>query len=195
MLMQAGYNNPMNQLLEWMPLLIFFAVFKVYGIYYGTGALMIATVALMFAHRARTGKFKTMHMVTAAVAVALGAATLLLHDKRFIQWKPTVLFAIAALAFLGSSWIGRQPLARRMLEGVFTEELDVGARAWLVINVLWAAWFALLAALNIFVARSFSAAVWVDFKVFGLTVAMMLFLVPQVFWLHGRIKPAGGERP
>lgn len=185
----------MNQLLEWLPLLMFFAVFKLYGIYYGTGALMIATVGLMFAHRVRTGKFKTMHMVTAAVAVALGAATLLLHDKRFIQWKPTVLFGIAALAFIGSAWFSRRPLARRMLEGVFNEELTVGPRAWLVINALWAAWFALLAGLNIFVARSFSAAVWVDFKVFGLTIAMMLFLIPQVFWLHGKIKPAAAERP
>ena len=53
----------------------------------------------------------------------LGTATLLLHDKRFIQWKPTVLLALTAVAFLGSAVIGRQPLARRMLEGVFSEPL------------------------------------------------------------------------
>ncbi len=184
----------MNQVLEWLPLLIFFAVFKLYGIYYGTGALMVATVALMLAHRARTGKFKPMHAVTAAVAMALGTATLLLHDKRFIQWKPTVLFGIAALAFLGSSWAGGRPLARRMLEGVFNEELEVGSRAWLLLNALWAAWFALLAGLNIYVARTFSDALWVDFKVFGLTIAMMLFLLPQIFWLHGKIKPVAAAQ-
>ena len=52
---------------------------------------MVACVLLMLVHRLRTGKFKTMHVVTAAVALVLGTATLLLHDKRFIQWKPTVL--------------------------------------------------------------------------------------------------------
>jgi intracellular septation protein A len=57
-----------------------------------------------------------MHVITAVVVLVLGTATLLLHDKRFIQWKPTVLLGLTALAFLGSSVVGRQPLARRMLE-------------------------------------------------------------------------------
>ena len=66
-----------------------------------------------------------MHVVTVAVVLVLGTATLLLHDKRFIQWKPTVLLALTAAAFLGSTVIGKKPLARRMLEGVFSEPLDI----------------------------------------------------------------------
>jgi intracellular septation protein len=115
---------------------------------------------------------------------------LLLHDARFIQWKPTVLLGVAALAFLGSSLIGRQPLARRMLEGVFPEPLEVSAHTWLVLNALWAAWFALLAVANIYVAHNFSESVWVHFKVIGITVAMIVFMIPQVFWLNGKTKPA-----
>ncbi|HUX73841.1 MAG TPA: inner membrane-spanning protein YciB [Steroidobacteraceae bacterium] len=184
----------MNPLLEWLPLLLFFTAFKLYGIYIGTAALMIGCVALMLAHRVRTGRYKTLHVLTAAVALILGAATLLLHDKRFIQWKPTVLFGLAACAFLGSSLFGRQPLARRVLEGIYPERLAVAARTWLLINALWGAWFAFLAALNIYVARHFSDAVWVNFKVFGLTLAMMLFLVPQVFWLYGKSKAAAAEQ-
>ena len=109
----------MTQLLEWSPLIIFFVAFKLLGIYWATGALMITCVLLMVIHRLRTGSFKTMHVVTAAVVLVLGTATLLLHDKRFIQWKPTVLLGCASVAFLGSAVIGKQPLARRMLEGVF----------------------------------------------------------------------------
>src|SRR5260370_19905957 len=101
----------MNQVLEWSPLVIFFVVFKLYGIYWATGSLMVGSVALMFVHRMRTGRFKTIHVATACVVLALGAATLLLHDKRFIQWKPTVLLGALSLAFLGSTTIGRQPLA------------------------------------------------------------------------------------
>ncbi|HVC02995.1 MAG TPA: septation protein IspZ [Steroidobacteraceae bacterium] len=180
----------MNPLFEWLPLLIFFAVFKARGIYWATGALMIACVALLLAHRLRTGRYKPMHAVTAAVALLLGAATLLLHDERFIQWKPTVLLALAAGAFLGSARIGRQPLARRLLEGAFAEDLGVAPRTWLIVNALWAAWFALLAAANLYVARNFSDAVWVDFKVFGLSIATLAFMIPQVLWLGSRGKPA-----
>jgi intracellular septation protein len=179
----------MTQLLEWSPLLAFFVVFKVFGLYWATGVLMAACVALLLIHRARTGTFKTMHIITVVAVLVLGTATLLLHDKRFIQWKPTVLLGAAAIAFLGSSLVGPKPLARRMLEGVFSEPIEVTTHAWVVINSLWAAWFALLAALNLYIAHSFSEATWVNFKVFGITIAMIAFMIPQVLWLNGKIKP------
>ena len=180
----------MNQLLEWSPLIVFFLVFKTLGIYWATGALMIACVALMLIHRLTAGSYKTMHVATAAVVVVLGSATLLLHDKRFIQWKPTVLLGAAAVAFLGSTFIGSQPLARRMLGGVFSEPLDVSRHAWTVLNALWAGWFAVLAWANIYIAHNFAESVWVNFKVFGISIAMMLFMVPQVLWLNGRMHHA-----
>src|ERR1700683_5052032 len=157
----------MNQLLEWSPLIVFFIVFKLFGIYWATASLMLVCTVVLLAHRLRTGRFKTMHIVTVVVVLALGTATLLLHDKRFIQWKPTVLLALTAAAFLGSMVIGKQPLARRMLESVFEEPLQVSVRSWKTINALWAAWFACLALANIYIARNFAESVWVNFKVFG----------------------------
>jgi intracellular septation protein len=184
----------MNQLLEWSPLLVFFVVFKLAGIYWATASLMVTCVGLMSIHRLRTGRFKTMHVVTAGVALILGTATLLLHDIRFIQWKPTILLGAAAIAFLGSSLIGRQPLARRMLEGVFSEPLDLSRQTWMLVNSAWAAWFAVLAAANIYIARNFAESVWVNFKVFGISVAMLIFMVPQVIWLNGKTREAQAER-
>ncbi|MEA3108471.1 MAG: intracellular septation protein [Gammaproteobacteria bacterium] len=185
----------MNQLLEWSPLVIFFVVFKLYGIYWATASLMVACVGLMIVHRMRTGRFKTMHVITAGVVLVLGTATLLLHDKRFIQWKPTVLLGAAACAFLGSTVIGTRPLARRLLEGVFSEPLALSRRTWVIINLGWALWLAVLATANIYIARNFQESVWVNFKVFGITVAMLIFMVPQVIWLHGKTgtAPAEGE--
>jgi intracellular septation protein len=180
----------MTQLLELSPLILFLIAYKLWGIYAATGTLMAACVALLIVHRVRTGKFKTMHLVTAGVVVGLGSLTLLLHDARFIQWKPTVLMGLAAGAFLVSMVVGRQPLVRRMFEGVFPEPLEVSMRAWMVINALWVFWFALLAVLNIYIAHNFAEGTWVNFKVYGITPAIMLFMIPQVLWLSGKTKPA-----
>jgi intracellular septation protein len=188
--MLVSYDTRMNQLLEWLPLLVFFAGFKLLGIYWATAALMVACVLQLVVHRLSTGKFKTMHIITVLVVLVLGSATLLLHDRRFIQWKPTVLLALAAAAFLGSMFIGKQPLARRMMEAVFKEPLHLSAHAWQLINALWVGWLALLAAANIYVAWNFPESVWVNFKVFGITLAMLIFMVPQVFWLSGKTKAA-----
>jgi intracellular septation protein len=135
-----------------------------------------------------------MHVITACVALALGAATLLLHDKRFIQWKPTVLLGLTAVAFLGSMVVGRQPLARRLLESVFEEPLEVSLRGWAAINALWAAWFACLALANIYVAHNFAESVWVNFKVFGISAATLVFVIPQALWLSSKVKPAHPEQ-
>jgi intracellular septation protein len=187
----------MNQLLEWSPLIVFFIMYRLLGIYWATAALMIACLLQLVVHRIRTGKFKTMHIAVAAVALLLGSATLLLHDRRFIQWKPTVLLAAAAVAFLGSMFIGKQPLARRMLEAAFQEPLEISPRTWQLINSLWVGWLALLAAANLYVAWNFAENTWVNFKIFGITIATMIFMLPQVLWLSGKTKavPVEGAKP
>jgi intracellular septation protein len=192
--MLVRYDTRMNQLLEWSPLIVFFVVFKLAGMYWATGSLMFTCVALMLIHRLRTGRFKIMHVATAGVVLVLGTATFMLHDTRFIQWKPTVLLGCAALAFLGSPLVGKQPLARRLLEGVFNQPLDLRPHQWQVINTAWAVWFALLAFANIYIARNFAAGVWVNFKVFGISIAMLIFMIPQVLWLNGKASAVPAER-
>ena len=189
----VGYDTRMLQLLEWSPLLIFGATYKFAGIYWATAALMIACTALMLIHRLRTGRFKPMHVITATVAILLGSATLLLHDKRFIEWKPTVLLGITSAAFLGSMLFGSRPLARRLLESVFDAPLEVSERTWYRINLLWVAFLAALAFVNIYIAWNFSESTWVTFKVYGIPGVFFVFMFPQALWLGTKLKPAAVE--
>ena len=109
---------------------------------------MIACVLQLVVHRLRTGKFKTMHIVTVAVVLVLGrgnaaAARPALHPME----AHCAARRLTAAVFLGSMFIGKQPLARRMLEAAFDEPIDSLRRApGMLINFLWVAWFALLAA-------------------------------------------------
>jgi intracellular septation protein len=192
-MLTTSYDTQMTQLLEFSPLVLFYVAYKLKDIYWATGALMISCVLLMLVHRLQTGKFKTMHVVAAVLALVLGSATLLFRDPRFIQWKLTILMGLTSLAFLGSMLIGRQPLARRMLESAFEQPVEIAPRAWLGINLLWVLWFALLAVANIYIARNFSENVWVNFKMFGITVASIVFMMPQALWLSTKIKTQPAE--
>jgi intracellular septation protein len=80
-----------------------------------------------------------------------------------------------------------------MLEGVFNEPVEIAPRTWFLINLAWVVWFAALAAANIYVAQNFPEGVWVKFKVFGITAAMLVFMIPQVIWLNGKVKPSPSE--
>jgi len=176
----------MTALLELAPLAAFFLAYLWRGLYLATGVLMVGSVVVLLVHRLMHGRFKDMHLITAALVLPLGSATLLLHDKRFIQWKPTALFGVLALVLLVSGVIGRRPLMQRLFTAMIPERIELGQRGWRGLNLLWALWFAAVAAVNLYVAQNFSERIWVHFHTYGVSVAMLLFALPQVFWLASR---------
>jgi intracellular septation protein len=182
----VGYDTRMLQALELMPLAAFFIAYKLGGIYWATGILMASCLALVIVHRLITGKFKDMQVITALLVVLLGTATLLLHDKRFIQWKPTVLFGLLAIAFAFSSLMGKRPLVQRLFQGAMGLQVNLDVRTWARLNWLWAVWFAILAIANIYIAQAFSENVWVHFHVYGITAASIVFMLPQAIWLGSK---------
>lgn len=176
----------MNALFELAPLAAFFLAYAWHGLYVATAVLMLASVLVLLAHRVMTGRFKDMHLVTVALVLPLGSATLILHDKRFIQWKPTAVFAVLAGILLVSGLFSRKPLIQRLFASMAQPGLKLGSRTWQRLNLLWVIWFALSAVANLYVAQNFSERVWVHFHTYGLSVATFLFMLPQILWLASR---------
>ena len=175
----------MLALLEFAPLLVFLISYYLRDLYFATAALMVAMVALLAVDLLLTRKVPKMHLLSTALILVLGSATLFLRNAKFIQWKPTVFLWILAVAFVGSSFIGKQPLVQRFLQPALGDrQLERGL--WLRLNWLWAGFCALLGLANILVALHAPERVWVNFKVIGITAAMMVFMVAQVVWLTMR---------
>jgi intracellular septation protein len=174
----------MHLLIDFLPLVAFLVAYKLGGIYVATTALMVGCALQVGIHWWLTRTIKPIHGITAVLALIFGSATLFLHDPRIIKWKVSVLMWLFALAFLASQFIGRRPLAQRLLEGVLAEHLaPVNARRWSWINFAWVLYFSGVGALNVYVLRNFREETWVNFKVYGVTALMFLFLVSQLLWL------------
>ncbi|MGD9599345.1 MAG: septation protein IspZ [Steroidobacteraceae bacterium] len=178
----------MQHLLDFAPLVVFLVAFKLQGLYVATGALMIAMVLMLVADRVLLGRIPTMHWISTALVMLFGAATLLLHDARFIQWKPTVFFWLVSVALLASRWIGDRPLVERLLAPALGPDAQLPRVIWQRINLLWAAFYVVLGVLNIAVARGASEQAWVNFKVFGLTALTFLFIAAQLPWILKRAR-------
>jgi len=176
----------MQTLLELLPLVAFFVTYSMAGIYVATAVLMGAMALLLVADYIRERRIPAMHAVSAVLVFAFGAATLILHDQRFIQWKPTIFSWMLALAFLGSMWIGKQTLTQRLLGRALEGQVVVSDGAWRTLNLLSVVFYAVLGAANILVAFNASEATWVKFKVFGVTVAIFVFTAAQLVWLMKR---------
>ena len=179
--------------LEFAPVAVFGLAYYLHGIYVATAALMVSMVVLLIIDFAWLKRVPTMHAVSAVLVLVFGAATLILHNQRFIQWKPTVLFWLISLAFLGSFWIGKRTLAEHFLGkalGDLLGDQQIEPRQWRILNAQSVVFYALLGALNLFVAFNLSERAWVNFKLFGLTAATALFMMVQVLWLTRRVEPA-----
>ena len=164
----------MKLLLDFLPLVLFFGAYKLYGIYVGTAVLMAATTAQMAIIYAIDKKLTTMHKATLALILIFGGLTLFLQDERFIKWKPTVLYTAMAIALAVALWVFRKNFLKMMLGS----QLTLPDAVWNRLTVVWVLYFLFMAAINGYVAAYFSTDAWANFKLWGY-VFPVAFIIGQ----------------
>lgn len=184
----------MQALLELAPLVAFFVAYHFGGIYIATGVLMAGMAVLLAVDYLLHRRISPMHTLSAVLVFGLGAATLLLHDKHFIQLKPTILFWVAGLAFLASFWIGKHTLTERLFSAALQGQVRVPESLWRRMNALWVVFYGLLGEANLLVAKYASEQTWVYSKI-ALTVVTLVFAVAQVLYLVKRGEQVAPETP
>lgn len=176
------------QLLDLFPVIVFFVVYKIAGMYWATGATMVAMAALMAVQWLRERQISKMLLITGALVIVLGAITILFRNPVFFQWKPTLVNWLFAAAFLGSEYIGEKNLTERMLG----HAIQLEAALWRQLNYIWVANFTFLGAANLYVVYNFSEEIWVYFKFIGMLGLTLLTAIGQAIWIAA--KTAGREQ-
>lgn len=181
----------MKPLLDLWPVVLFFIVYQWYSIYVATAVLMGAVgVHSLWVWR-QTGQLSPMQLLTLVLVLLFGGATLLLQEPRFIQWKPTLLQWLMALAFAGSHFIGQKPLIRRLLDA----QLVLPTTVWTRLSLAWIGFFLFSGAVNLWVAYRFDEQTWVSFKLFGLLGMTILFILGQGLWLARHLPDPTDQTP
>ncbi|MDY0330259.1 MAG: septation protein A [Thiomonas sp.] len=174
----------MKILFDFFPIILFFIVFKVAGIYAATAVTIAATFAqigwVWFRHR----RIEPMLWLSLAVVVVFGGATLLFHNDTFIKWKPTVLYWLFALILAGAQLLQGKNLMRALMG----KQMQLPDPIWNRVNWSWVAFFALMGVLNIVIAYNFSTNLWVDFKLFGSLGLTLVFVLGQSLLLARHMK-------
>ncbi|HBV38938.1 MAG TPA: septation protein A, partial [Erwinia sp.] len=161
----------MKQLLDFLPLVVFFIFYKLYDIFVASGALIVATALALVASWLLYRKLEKMTIVTFVLVTVFGTLTLVFHNAEFIKWKVTVIYTLFAAGLLYSQFWMKQTLIQSMLG----KELTLPQAAWRRLNVAWAIFFFACGLANIYVAFWLPQDFWVNFKVFGLTGLTLLF--------------------
>lgn len=167
-------------LADWLPIILFFVVYKAVDLFWATGAAIVATFAIMGWMKLRGHAIETMQWVGLVLIVVFGGATLLLHDERFIKLKPTLLYGLFAVALLAPQLMGKALLMKKFM----ASKISMPDPAWAKLNAAWGLFFVGLAFLNWWIANHFSTDAWVNFKFFGTLGLMVIFIVAQAVWMN-----------
>jgi len=197
----------MKLLLDYLPIAIFFIVFKMAAeiiaaltpylsadqitllentepLILATAVLIPTTILQIVATRLIWGKVEKMHLITLAIVVVMGGLTVLLNDKSFIQWKPTIVNWAFAVGFIGYRLVTGNHLLQRMMSG----NLTLPEIIWQRLSSAWIIFFIVSGVLNLIVAYNFSEDIWVDFKFFGMLGLTFVFIIAQGIYLSRYIK-------
>ena len=174
----------MKFLLDFLPILLFFIVYKFAGIYVATLTAMIGSLLQVSWSRYKTGKFEKMPVITLFTLLIFGGATLFFRNELFIKWKLTAFYWILALAFLISQFFSKKTNIERLLE----KSITLPAKVWQCLNLSWILFFVVMGSLNLYVAYSFNTDTWVNFKLFGGVGLTLLFVLVQAFYLTKHIE-------
>jgi intracellular septation protein len=140
-----------------------------------TAVAIVATICQVGFLLLRGRKVDAMLWISLAIIVVMGGATLVLRDPTFIKWKPTVLYWAFAFVLLGADRILKKNVIRSMMQA----QMTLPDLVWTRLNLSWVAFFAVMGAVNLYVAYNYSENAWVNFKLFGSFGLMVVFVLVQ----------------
>jgi intracellular septation protein len=149
------------------------------AIFLATLVSIIATMLQIIWCKLKHGKVDAMLLVSFVVIAVFGGATLIFHNDTFIRWKPSVLYWLFATTLLGSNLLFKKNLIRSML----SKKIALPVRIWNTLNIIWGLFFSVLGFVNLYIAYNYSIDTWVNFKLFGFTGLMLIFILAQSAWL------------
>ena len=180
----------MKQLLEYIPLLLFFSVWAmderaisafglsvaVGGIFNAATFLLVASIGVyggLFLFEGKLDKFQWITFIGVLFACTL---TIVFQSVTFLKWKAPIVNWIFATVFLASRSFSDKPAIEHMMGHTVNAPKEI----WYKLNNIWIIYFIVLGAINLAVAYSLSEATWLQFKVFGNLIITFLFIIGQM---------------
>lgn len=206
----------MKFLFDFFPILLFFATFKVAGMYEQAsfqlatkliggfvagdgikadqGPIMLATIVAIVASviqiayvKLRGRKVDLMLWISFLVITIFGCLTIYFHNENFIKWKPTIIYWLQAAAFLVALVIFK----KNLIQEVMQSQIALPTPVWNRLCGAWIVFFVAIGLLNLLVAFVIfkdNTDAWVSFKTFGMTGMLFAFIIAQTFYLSKYIE-------
>lgn len=201
---------PMKALLDYIPIIVFFYLYKTTDkdnpthplltaigltggesnnhIIVATAGLTLATLVVYgFLFVSQKFHLQKQQIFVLLMTVVFGGLTLVLRDDFYIRLKAVLINLGFALAlFLSPFFLSNKESA---IQKLFAPIFELSSSAWQKLNLAWAGFFVFMASLHAFFAFAFMGGeYWGEFTAFGDIIVMISFMVGMFVILRKHLK-------
>lgn len=133
----------MKLLLDFFPIVIFFIVYKTYGLNLAIIAMTLATVVQILYTRWQSGKFEKMQVITLGLLILFGGLTIYINNPAFIMWKVSIFYIVFGAIILATLFT-KQTIIQKLMGKNITAPTQI----WRKVSWLWGIAFMGIAAIN-----------------------------------------------
>lgn len=179
----------MLALLDFIPLVLFFAAYKLQGKFFAIAVLLGATWLQMLISYALQGrKLEPIQKFTLIAVSLFASVALLLRNEKVLQWWPTVLEICLSLVLL----LGLHIWQKNPLQLLLGSKLSLPNAVWRHLAYAWAVFCIAMAALNAYIVLFQSYDQWMDFKLWSRLI-WLAFALAQGVYIAKHLPPEDAE--
>ncbi|XRX43301.1 MAG: inner membrane-spanning protein YciB [Buchnera aphidicola (Tetraneura sorini)] len=169
----------MKSLLNFIPMLTFFIAYKVKDIFMATNLLIVMSSIVCLINWTFYKKIEVIEMISFFFILFFGSLTTFFHNSNFIKMKVSVLYFLFSIALLVSFNLNKPII------NFFINEMDVHLtkNQWQILNFAWSFFFFLCGVLNLYIIFYCSEMYWIYFKIIGLTIMTIIFMIINFLYI------------
>jgi intracellular septation protein len=95
------------------------------------------------------------------------------------MWKPSIIYWVFGLVIL----VANKFYNKNLIQMSLGSQVDLKKEYWENLSWSTALFFILLGFLNIYIAQNFSEDTWVNFKLFGMTALLFLYIISITIYI------------
>ena len=164
----------MKIITEYLPIIIFFILYKMYGIMVATASILFTTTLSLIISYFYEKTLPKTTVISSVIIMISGGLTLFTGNANFIKMKPTILYILfGSILFFGLKF------NKIFLKSLLGANINLADTAWILLTKRFSNYFIIMAILNEIVWRSCSENFWVNYKLFGTMLITFIFILSQ----------------
>jgi intracellular septation protein len=148
------------------------------ALYWATGVLIIATLAVIGMKLIRKQRIPPFLLVSSGLIGIFGTLGIVFHSKLLLFLKPTIINLMFAGAIFGGLAVGRN-----IWKMLFNELFHLPDYAWRVLAIRWGLYFIAMAIWNVVVWQAFGETAWANWKMGNIIIGFVFAMANAPYTL------------